>query len=90
MTPASRHLLVAALTKLRLLTISRSADTEEMALILAAYADALAEHPGDVVLKAIGDWPKNHKFWPSLAELTDYAKQTDEDRYLLAEALGLR
>jgi hypothetical protein len=85
MHPPERTELIKALGRLRLLTTWRASSSDEGALIFAVFADELAEWPSDAVLTALKNWPRTHKFWPTLSELLDEVKGLCQMRTELLE-----
>ena len=85
--PASPLLVKSELARLRATTVSRNTDQNDLALTFAAYAEALAEYPADIVTEACRYWSRHQKFWPALAELLERAESMYEHRKLLAEAV---
>ena len=90
MRPAPREVVGKALVKLRMLTASRDPGATSTALMMAAYADELADLPGDAVMAGIAAWPRTNKFWPTLAELRAECAKHCEHRLMIAEAVGAR
>jgi hypothetical protein len=88
MRPALRVELIKALGRLRALTISRTADGAESAMIFTAFADELAEWPGDAVMSALAEWPRTHKFWPTLSEILDEVRKLADVRLALEHHLS--
>jgi len=88
MLPAPRVEVIKALGRLRALTVSRSTDSAEGAMIFAAFADELAEWPGDAVISALAKWPRKSKFWPALAEILDDVRETAEERLAIDRKLN--
>jgi hypothetical protein len=87
MIPADREVLASALTRLRYLTASRHAGDADLKFMASAYLEALADCPGDAVMAALQRWPREHKFWPALAELLEATWAGCERRKMLQEAL---
>lgn len=85
--PAPAKQIVAELTRLRQLTISRDRSTVDLELLLAAYADELRQYPGDAVTVVLREWPRSHRFWPSLAELVELLEPIVTPRRELLNAL---
>lgn len=85
--PAPAKQIVAELTRLRQLTISRDRSTVDLELLLAAYADELRQYPGDAVTVVLREWPRSHRFWPSLAELVELLEPIVRPRRELLNAL---
>ena len=67
--PANRSLVHAELAKLWLMTAHRPQDADSGKLAAAAYADAIAPYPLDVIVDALLDWRKTEKWWPAWSEL---------------------
>jgi hypothetical protein len=81
--------IVRALYKVRIMTTGQSLESDgEAELALEAYAEALAEYPGDAVLTALQAWPRKHKWWPALAELVALIEPLCERRRWLTEAIN--
>jgi hypothetical protein len=79
--------IIAALTNVRVLTISRASTSEDLDLTLAAFADALSEYPADIIRKALRDWPRNHKYWPTLAEIRTSMEPLLRERGMISDAI---
>jgi hypothetical protein len=79
--------IIAALTNVRVLTISRASTSEDLDLTLAAFADALSEFPADIVRKALRDWPQSHKYWPTLAEIRASMEPLLRERGMISDAI---
>lgn len=90
MRPASRDALARELVRLRAVTVSRNAGAEDQALILSAYAEALAELPGNAVIATLCDWAKQNKFWPALAEIVDGTNDRCRHRRAMMAAIRRR
>ena len=86
MQPAPRQLIGRELTRLRAVTVSRNAGTEDQTLILSAYADGLAEYPADAIVDALRHW--RGKFWPALAELWEAIEDCCPKRMALKTVLS--
>lgn len=85
--PAPPQLILAELTRVRALTISRDQSTADLELVAAAYADELREYPADVVREVLREWPRTHRFWPTLCELVERMEHLVIPRKALLEAL---
>lgn len=85
--PAPAQLILAELTRVRALTISRDQSTADLELVAAAYADELREFPIDAVKGVLREWPRTHRFWPTLAELLDRMEHLIHPRKALRDAL---
>lgn len=68
MAPAD---LKAALAKMFALTKRRRDDQADLTMIVAAYAEQLIKHPGDIVAEVLEDWPNRSKWFPAWQELAD-------------------
>lgn len=87
--PAPKESVVTALIKVRLLTTGQSSQSDRAAqLALEAYAEELADYPGDAVLTALQAWPRKNKWWPALAELVALIEPLCERRRWLTEAIN--
>ncbi|MGH6740231.1 MAG: hypothetical protein ACREDY_14615, partial [Bradyrhizobium sp.] len=51
------------------------------------YTDALVELPGDAVRAALRRWPREHKFWPALAEIEDEVRGLVGERLMARDAV---
>lgn len=85
--PAPAQLILAELTRVRALTISRDQSTADLELVAAAYADELREYPVDVVREVLREWPRTHRFWPTLCELVERMEHLVVPRKALLDAL---
>ncbi len=85
--PASEREVLAELTRVRVLTVSRDQGTADIELLMAAYADELKRYPADVMREVLRDWPRHSRFWPSLAELTERLDRMMKPRRALAKPL---
>lgn len=85
--PAPPQKVLAELTRLRALTVSRDQSTTDLELIAAAYTDELKKYPLDAVVEVLRDWPRSHRFWPSMAELVEPLDRLVGPRHALREAL---
>lgn len=85
--PAPPQKVLAELTRLRALTVSRDQSTTDLELIAAAYTDELKKYPLDAVVEVLRDWPRSHRFWPSMAELVEPLDRLVGPRRTLREAL---
>ncbi len=85
--PVDNKTLIAELTTLKLLTVSRSNSDDEMELVLRAYARELGRYPRDIVLAVIHKRARTEKWWPALAELLGPIEELTADRVDLREAL---
>lgn len=85
--PAPPQLILAELTRVRALTISRDQSTADLELVAAAYADELREYPADAVREVMREWPRTHRFWPTLCELVERLEHLVTPRKALREAL---
>jgi len=87
--PAPDDAIVRALYKVRLMTSGQSLESDgEAELALEAYAEALADYPGDAVLTALQAWPRRYKWWPAFAELVALIEPLCERRRMLTEAIN--
>lgn len=87
LAPAPPKRILAELTRLRALTVSRDQSTTDLELIAAAYTDELAQYPVDAVVSVLRDWPRAHRFWPSFAELNEQLERIVTPRRELLRAL---
>jgi hypothetical protein len=87
MTPPDNKTLIAELTTLKLLTVSRNNSDDEMELVLRAYARELGRYPRDIVLAVIHKRARTEKWWPALAELLNAIEELTADRVDLHDAL---
>ena len=87
MRPLPAKDIKLALAKLRVSTASRSASGEDLAFIVATFAEWLAEYPADAVLSGIENWRKTQKFWPTEAELRADIEERTYRRVALIAAL---
>lgn len=85
--PATPQKILAELTRLRALTVSRDQATLDLELIAAAYTDELSRYPADAVVEVLRDWPRSNRFWPSMAELVGPLDRMTAPRKALWEAL---
>ena len=85
--PASEDLLLAELARCRSLTASRNAGNDDLTLALSAWVAELERYPGDIVVAELRDWPRAHKFWPTLAEMVEELDRVARPRHLLLAAL---
>jgi hypothetical protein len=89
--PVSKETLLNGLVKVRVLTSAKQAsDDEELQLSLEAYAEALAEYPGDAVRPVLAAWPRKNKWWPNFAELVAEIEPRCQRRRFLLETLNAR
>ena len=87
--PAPKESIVTALAKVRLLTSGQSSQGDRGArLALEAYAEGLADYPGDAVLTALQAWPRKNKWWPAFAELVAEIEPLYERRRMLTKAIA--
>lgn len=88
--PTRPERVLAELTRLRALTVSRDQSTGDLELIAAAFTDELRRYPEDVVVSVLREWPRTHRFWPSLAELMRLTDRIVKPREALRQALRQR
>lgn len=88
--PAPRELITAALAKLRVKTVRRADQSSDAAIEaeITVWAEELAEHPADVVISVLADWPDDkangaRKWWPAWAELKERIERAERGRRLL-------
>ncbi len=90
--PAPKTVIQSELARLRVMTKSRNENQADLTMTAAAYADALAEYPADVVADALRNWAACEKWWPAWAELKDRLDRGVRKRRALRAALvrGMR
>lgn len=79
--------LVMELGRMRATTISRASGTDDVALVISAYASALTKFPADAVVASLRYWGENEKFWPALVEIKAHIQNMVRRRAALREAL---
>lgn len=84
--PASEATVIAELGRLRALTVSRDIH-EDIGIVFAVYTDELKRYPGDIVREVLREWPRSHRFWPSMAELVEGIDRLVKPRRALRDAL---
>lgn len=67
--PAPPERITEWLTLCAALTLAPRDDDTASNIRLKAYTAKLSEFPGDVVRKALADWPSKSKWFPAWAEL---------------------
>lgn len=67
--PGGNACAVKALTELRALTASRSADGDDLHLIAKSYTERLAVYPADVIVEACRACADASRWWPTWHEL---------------------
>ncbi len=87
MLPAPREVIIKELVRMRALSAVRASDTDDVAMILSAYAEALAEYPADATVAALRWWPRRNKWWPALAEIEQAIADRCIERQMLDKAL---
>lgn len=85
--PAPRMRVLAELTRLRSLTVSRGGSDADLKLALTAYAEECSAYPLDAVVAACRQWANAERWWPSWAELRDRLERIVAPRRRLHEAL---
>jgi hypothetical protein len=87
MYPASKKVILAELYRLRAITSSRNVDEYEAKTAVEAFAEELADFPADAVIAGLRAWPRQHKWFPTLAEIIEAIWQTCEFRKLIKDDL---
>lgn len=82
--PAGEDFVLAELARLRAMTVSRDVG-QDLALVLAAYADELQRYPADAVREVLRGW--GSKWWPAWNELRDQLDRLVRPRQALREAM---
>jgi hypothetical protein len=85
--PCDRREAAVKLAELRVLTVHRARDGNDMELMAQAYTDRLAEYPRDVVTAATKAWADREEFWPSWAELKAECDKRMRGRLQIRDAL---
>lgn len=67
--PAPIEKIIEWLTLCAALTAIAKEEDASATLKLKAYAERLCDYPGDVVHKALKEWPDKNKWFPTWAEL---------------------
>jgi len=67
--PCKRHEALRALTRLRLMTAAPRDGAGDAEARLAAYVDALAAYPIDIVEETCDAWGRAERWWPAWADL---------------------
>lgn len=67
--PAPRDKLIEWITVCAVLTVATKDDELSGELKMRAYAERLAEFPGDIVHAVLEEWPRKSKWFPAWAEL---------------------
>jgi hypothetical protein len=86
-SPCDPREAAVKLAELRVLTVHRARDGNDMELMAQAYTNRLAEYPGDVVTAATKAWADREEFWPSWAELKAECDKRMRGRLQIREAL---
>jgi hypothetical protein len=73
--PMQRPALVQELTRCLLLTAAQKRDQMDLKLMLAALVEELSDLPEDALRAALRQWPRQQKWWPTLAEIRELAKR---------------
>jgi hypothetical protein len=87
--PLPPERLMAELVRLRFMTTTRNAGDADVATTLAAYADELSRHPGDVVRMALRSRPGG-KWWPAYEEIEEALERFGGERRMIASAVRNR
>lgn len=85
--PCDRRVAAVKLAEMRVLTVHRARDGNDMELMAQAYTDRLAEYPVDVVTAATKAWSDREEFWPSWAELKAECDKRMRGRLQIRDAL---
>lgn len=88
MRPAPQKMLAQELSRLRVLTVARNMGQEDLKALVSIYLEELAAYPADATIATLRAWPRENKFWPTLAELIAKIRECCEWRVMLARALG--
>lgn len=78
--PAGPKMVNGAAARCLAVTKSRATDGTDLRMMLAVFADELAEFPEDVVATAFRKWARREKWWPSLAEILDQCQRLSRVR----------
>lgn len=84
--PAGPKMVNGAAARCLSVTKSRATDGMDLRMMLAIFADELAQFPEDVVATAFRKWARREKWWPSLAEILDQCQRLNRVRASLARA----
>lgn len=84
--PAGPKMVNGAAARCLSVTKSRATDGMDLRMMLAVFADELAEFPEDVVATAFRNWARREKWWPSLAEIRDHCQRLNRVRSSLWRA----
>lgn len=84
---ADERFVIAELTRLRVLTVSRGQSTADLELLIAAYADELKKFPPDAIREVLRGYPRSHRFWPSISELLEPLERAVAPRRALLDGL---
>jgi hypothetical protein len=78
--PAGPKMVNGAAARCLSVTKSRATDGMDLRMMLAVFADELAQFPEDVVATAFRKWAQREKWWPSLAEIRDQCQRLNRVR----------
>lgn len=68
--PAPQEIIIKELAAIRVSTVSRNADEDDITFMFAVYAEKLRDYPADIVLTVLRKWDKiGEKWWPTLNEI---------------------
>jgi hypothetical protein len=84
--PAPISIVIAELTRLRMLTASRDQSTNDLEFLFAIYADELKQFPCDAIKTVLREWPRRNRFWPTVAEIIQLLEPIVEPRNALLDA----
>lgn len=84
---SSTSLIAEELTRLRVGTKARPETTDDVKILMAVYAEQLAEYPPDVLRAGVRQWLRKEIFFPAVAELHGVCERLGERRVILARTL---
>lgn len=87
LAPMANDEIVKLLTKLRLMTIPRRDEQDDVTLQTAIYRDQLLTYPADVVRCVLKTQPALRPFWPTWKELFDRLETFARPRRLMHAAI---
>jgi hypothetical protein len=88
--PVTIERLAAELTRVRLLTKGRNLDETDAELTVQAFAEELAEYPGQLVIEVLRYWPRSRQWFPTWQEFQELLRLKGGRMLAMIEALRAR
>lgn len=87
LTPMTGAECQKALLELKVLTASRTEQTDDIKLTVELYRRRLEKYPADVVRHVLQTQPSRSRWWPAWAELEERLEPLSRQRFKMAELL---